>query len=465
MLDFLNRHVMHPLMAWRSGSKHLDYLRELRRRQFDPPEVIRARQLAALQGQLRHAYATVPYYRAAWEGAGLHPSNLKTLEDLEAFPILTKTDIRRHERSLISSAFDISKLRLKRTSGSTGVPLNIYIEEPAVQWKSACTIRSDEWSGWRLGQSVAKAWGAENQHFGLKAFLRNHFLDRAINLDTLNINDSRLSDFATSLRRHQPGLIYGHAHSLYLIACSLKKMGITDVRPNGVISTAMLLHSWQRVVIEQVFGCPVTNRYGCEEVSLIACECEEHNGLHLNADSIYTTVDVATGQLLVTDLTNRAMPLIRYRIGDVVVASSRHCRCGRGLPLIERVEGRDADYVVTPSGRLISGISLTDHFGCNVPGAAQVQIVQESLTVLRIRIVPDDDFGLESRKKLAALVEEMFGSGVHHEVEVVQSIPQEASGKYRFCISKVVHSGIEVDRPTPFILRHSEKQRSQSPTH
>ena len=123
MLTFLNRHLMHPFMAWRAGSKHLKHLRELRRTQFDPPAVIRQRQLAALQVQLRHAYDTVPYYRAAWDKAGVHPADVKSLADLEAFPVLTKADIRRHERALVSSAFDITKLRVKRTSGSTGVPL------------------------------------------------------------------------------------------------------------------------------------------------------------------------------------------------------------------------------------------------------------------------------------------------------------------------------------------------------
>jgi phenylacetate-CoA ligase len=444
MLDFLNRNIMHPLMAWRAGSKHLQYLRELRRSQFDPPEVIRTRQLAALQTQLRHAFATVPYYSVAWEAAGVHPDDVKSLDDLETFPILTKADIRRHERNLISSEFDVAKLRVKRTSGSTGVPLNIYIDEPAVQWKTACTLRSDEWSGWRLGQRVAKVWGnPEYRHFGLKGRLRNFFFDRAVYLDTLNLSDARIAEFAATIRHHRPGLIFGHAHSLYLLAVALKKSGISGVRPNGIISTAMLLHDWQRLVIEQVFNCPVTNRYGCEEVSLIASECEEHHGLHVNADSVLTEVDAVTGQLLVTDLTNRAMPLIRYRIGDVVVPSNRVCGCGRGLPLIERVEGREADYVLTPSGRLISGISLTENFALLIPGTAQIQIVQESLAELRIRMVPDEEFGAESYRKIADLVLETFGPGVRHEIELVEKIDQEPSGKYRFCISKIANEHLQ----------------------
>src|SRR5206468_9202578 len=118
--------------------------------------------------------------------------DVRSLADLEAFPVLTKADIRRHERDLIASAYDVTKLRVKRTSGSTGVPLNIRIDEPAVQWKAACTIRSDEWSGWRLGQRVAKVWGnPEYRHFGLKGRLRNYFFDRAVYLDTHDLNDAR----------------------------------------------------------------------------------------------------------------------------------------------------------------------------------------------------------------------------------------------------------------------------------
>ncbi|MBP3961054.1 phenylacetate--CoA ligase family protein [Gemmata sp. G18] len=443
MLDTLNRHLIHPFMAWREGRPHLRHLDTLQKTQFDAPEVIRARQLEALQAQLKHAWDTVPYYRASWTQAGVHPADVRELADLEAFPIVTKADIRRHNRALVSSAFDITKLREKRTSGSTGVPLTIYCDEPAMQWKAACTIRSDEWSGYRLGQRVAKVWGnPEYRQFGLKGRLRNYFLDRAVYLDTLDLNDQRIAEFTKAICRHRPGLIFGHAHSLYLLACALKKARVFDVRPNGIISTAMILHDWQRAVIEEVLGCRVTNRYGCEEVSLIASECEEHNGLHINADSVYAEVP-SDGKLLVTDLSNRGMPLIRYQVGDVVVPSTRACKCGRGLPMIERVEGRDADYVLTPAGHLISGISLTENFAVLIPGTAQVQIVQESITQLRIRLVADDAFNTSSRQKIADLVRDTFGDTVTHDVELVDAIPQEPSGKYRFCISKVARDHME----------------------
>ncbi len=441
MLDTLNRHVIQPLVAIRRRSRHLEYLRQLERTQFDAPDAMRAKQLVRLQATLHHAWATVPYYQRVWSAAGIHPSDVKTLDDFRHFPILTKTDIREHNDELRSTAFDITTLRVKKTSGSTGVPLRVYLDENGAQWKTACTLRADQWSGWQLGQRVAKVWGnPEYRHFGLRGRITNRVVDRAVYLDTIQLNDDRIREFATALRRHRPGLIFGHAHSLYLVACQLKKMGIDDIRPNGIISTAMPLHDWQRTVIEQVFGTKVTNRYGCEEVSLIACECEQHRGLHVAAESVFTEVlstGAVPGKLLITDLSNMAMPLIRYQIGDVVTPSCHTCPCGRGLPMFDRIEGRDADYVVTPAGNLISGISLTENFAMRIDGIAQLQIVQETQAHLRLRIVKDPTFGDASQRQITKLVHEMFGPTMRHDLEFVDLIPQEPSGKYRFCISKV----------------------------
>ena len=139
------------------------------------------------------------------------------------------------------------------------------------------------------------------------------------------------------LQARPPSLLFGHAHSLFLFAEFLRSRGLKATQPNGIIATAMVLHDWQRRVIEGVCGCKVTNRYGCEEVSLIACECERHEGLHVNSDGVFVEIlrdgrpaqPGEAGQVVVTDLTNRAMPIIRYQVGDVAVASDRLCPCGR----------------------------------------------------------------------------------------------------------------------------------------
>jgi phenylacetate-CoA ligase len=453
------RTAIGPLWARWENSPYLGHYQRLKREQFDPLPVLQERQWATVRAMVSHAYATVPYYREHFDRRSLHPDHLRTWNDFLRVPVLTKADIRVAGKGLLSNAYDPKMLHCKKTSGSTGVPLEIWIDEPALQRKRACTLRSDEWSGWRWGEARAVLWGdPECRHHGWRGRLRNALLERQLHLDTLRVNPAQLADFADRLRRRRPTLIYGHAHSVYLLAQFIRSTGHRDIRPRGIITTAMVLLDGQRRHIEETFGCPVTNRYGCEEVSIIACECDQHAGLHVIGDNVYLELvregrPVAAGEpgaVVVTDLANRAMPLLRYQVGDVAVFADRPCRCGRGWPLLERLEGRVADYVVTPAGQMISGISLTDHFGAQIPGVAQLQIIQETVNSFRFRLVRDAAFGPASLARMQQLVQERFGPGVSYQCEYVDQILPEVSGKYRFCISRVAN---------PFMSAH-ESMRS-----
>jgi phenylacetate-CoA ligase len=207
----------------------------------------------------------------------------------------------------------------------------------------------------------------------------------------------------------------------------------------------MVLHDFERRGIEETFGCKVFNRYGCEEVSLIACECEAQEGLHLNLNTLIVEFirdgrparAGEAGAIVVTDLTNYGMPFIRYRVGDVGIPSANLCSCGRSLPLMESLEGRVADYVVTPDGSLISGISLTENFAMQLPEIKQLQIIQERRDFMVFKVVRGESFSAGSEEKIKNLALERFGPKVSFKCEYVDHIPQEATGKYRFCISKV----------------------------
>jgi phenylacetate-CoA ligase len=439
LLAPISRHLIAPGWAAWEQSPYLRHFRRLKRTQFDAPELIHQRQLAGLREIVSHARQTVPFYRDL-------SGEIHSFDDFQSIPILTKQHIRDRFDDLLSSSYCGQNLHLKKTSGSTGVPLRVLLDDAGMQFKRACTLRSDEWSGWRFGERAAKVWGnPEYLQLGWRGRLRNLLLERADYLDTLLMNEDSISRFATSAKRKRVKLIFGHAHSVFLFAEFVRKHGPDGIRPKGIITTAMVLHDWQRRVIEEVFACRVTNRYGCEEVSLIASECEEHCGLHVNSDGLYVEVLVdgrpaaegEAGAVVVTDLVNRAMPIIRYKVGDVAAWSSQRCACGRGLPMLERIEGRESDYVTTETGELISGISLTENFAMHVPGVAQMQIVQEQVTQFRFRIVRADDFGDPSVARLKDLVRERFGPNTRWELEFVEQIPQEPSGKYRFCISKV----------------------------
>src|SRR5262249_15616605 len=153
---------------------------------------------------------TVPYYRERLDRAGLHPGRVGTWDDFLAVPVLGKADIRAHGAALLSRDFDPRTLHRKKTSGSTGVALEGWVDEAALQWKRACTLRADEWSGWRFGERVALLWGnpAYVQR-GWRGRLRNALLERGHYLDTLKTDAAALARYAAELRRRRPGLVFG----------------------------------------------------------------------------------------------------------------------------------------------------------------------------------------------------------------------------------------------------------------
>ncbi len=447
LLAPITRHLIAPAWAAWERSPYLRHQRRLLRTQFDPPQVIRQRQWEQIARLIEHAYRTTRFWKLRLERAGLTPPAIRSFDDFRAVPLLTKADLRAYAEDMLSDKHSHAALHHKKTSGSTGTSVEVWVDDAAAQFKRACTLRSDGWAGWRLGERIAAVWGnPEYLKRGWRGWLRNALLERITYLDTLKMDDRMIEGFLAGLRRRPPSLLFGHAHSVYLFAEFARARGGAGFRPKGIVATAMVLHDWERRAIEEVFHCPVTNRYGCEEVSLIACQCERHEGLHVNADGVYVELlrpngtpaaPGDPGKVVVTDLVNRAMPILRYEVGDTAVWAARDCSCGRGLPLLEKIEGRIADYVVTPRGELISGISLTENFAVLVPGIAQLQILQEAVDRFVFRIVKGPDFDATSLARIEALVAERFGAETRYQCEFVDRIPQEPSGKYRFCMSKV----------------------------
>jgi phenylacetate-CoA ligase len=195
-----------------------------------------------------------------------------------------------------------------------------------------------------------------------------------------------------------------------------------------------------------VFKCKVTNRYGCEEVGLIACECERHDGMHLNIDHLYIefikedgspAVTGEEGALVITDLINHGMPLIRYRVEDIGVPGNRKCRCGRGLPLMESVVGRVADFLVRKDGSLVAGVSLIERTLTAISGIEQMQIVQDEINRITLNIVPNAKYDEASNKMLSDEIHNVFGKDLNLKINRMDNIPRESSGKYRFSICNI----------------------------
>jgi len=449
LLAPISRHLIAPLWAMWEKSPYLTHYKRLLKTQYDPPELIRQRQIARMRLIVEHAYRTCKFWKERFDSVGVRPEEIRELEDLQKLPLLTKTDLRTRLDDMISSDFpDRTKLTLSKTSGSTGVAVVVYSNEESDQFKRGSVLRSDEWTGWRLGERKACIWGNPQIRPDWKGKLRRFLLDRNdAYLDTLKMDEAAMEQFTCKLLQAQPGMLFGHAHSLYLYAGYLKtKRPEVKIRPHGILSTCMVLHDFERKLIEEVFQRNPTNRYGCEEVSLIASECEKHEGLHVNADCLFIElIDNdgkpcgvhQPGRIVITDLWNQAMPMIRYEVGDMSLWSEKQCSCGRTLPLLTRIEGRVADYVITNQGEYVSGISLTENFACMVQGIAQLQIVQEEIDRFTFNIVKAPDFSEATSEQIRELVQKRFGDQAAFACVYMDKIPQEKSGKYRFCISKV----------------------------
>lgn len=293
---------------------------------------------------------------------------------------------------------------------------------------------------------VAAIWGNPPIANTLKKKLRNFLLDHFIYLDTININETSVKYFIEQWHKERPQVLFGHSHSIFILATFLERLGVETLRPHGIISTSMQLLDPERLVIERVFGCRVINRYGCEEVSLIACECEKHEGLHLNIDHVVVEFlrDDGTvakpgeeANIVVTELINHGMPLIRYRVGDMGVSSDRKCSCGRGLPVMERVTGRRADFLKRHDGSLVAGVSLVERTLTAIPGIEQMQLVQDRIDLVKVIIVKDTRFDDTAEQWLRSELQLIFGDGTDIHLSYVAALDQTSSGKYRFSICNV----------------------------
>jgi phenylacetate-CoA ligase len=403
-------------------------------------------QTQKLDKLIKHAGKTTEWYRKIIASKKIDIALPINIADLAFFPVTTKLDIRENTEQFLSSSYTRDSLNTAKTGGSTGVSLNLFFDEPCQQLRNAAQMYADNLAGWNIGDRVAAVWGNPPIARSLKEKLRSYLLERTIYLDTMDLNSTSMMAFVKLWQAFSPEVIFGHSHSIYILAQFLLKNNIQNVRPKGIVATSMMLVEHERIIIEQAFSCKVTNRYGCEEVGLIAVECEQHQGMHINnAHLIVECLDGndqpvksgEPGKLVITDLNNYAMPLIRYRVEDVGILSERQCSCGRTSPLLERLEGRVADFLKKADGGQVAGVSLVERTLTKIPGIEQMQLVQEQLHEIHINRVKGKEYNEQTDQLLINELKLVFDADVALIINDVTSIAQEKSGKYRFSICKI----------------------------
>ena len=435
-----------PIASFIARSPIYSYWRELENSQYLPETTLLEFQWQRLRSHLGYVYEKNEFYRKRFKKAGIHPDDINSRHDIMKLPILTKEEIRRNQGEMISSGFKPENLLKFKTGGSTGKALEIYITEECSELRNACARRHDRWSGWEVGEPIGAIWGNPEIPKDFKSKLRSSLLRPTIYLDTMSLDADSVREFSRQWAKAKPTLLFGHAHSIYILAAYVAELGIDSIKPRGIITTSMMLLPHERKVIEKVFELKVFDRYGCEEVSLIGSECEEHVGMHMNIEHLFIEfvrddgswcANGEPGRIIVTDLMNKAMPMIRYQVEDVAAPSARKCSCGRGLPLMEKVTGRVADFLVKRNGTRVAGVSLIENTLTKIPGIQQLQIIQENIDLIVLNVVPGPTFDESSSSALCGYFRDLFLGLAEVKIVVVKDILPESSGKYRFSICKI----------------------------
>ena len=334
-----------------------------------------------------------------------------------------------------------------KTGGSTASPLEFYYTADRLDWRTASAIRHNKWAGFDIGTKAAIVWGAPRDFRALESLkgrIYNYLTSNNIILDASAISDETCRQFTVQLNNFKPDIIQAYARTLGLYARYLRDNNIEIPSPAAIITSAEVLTDDDRTLIESIFKSKIYNRYGCREFSVLASECA-HGNMHIN-DECYHLEFVRSdgsqceygeeGEILVTDLLNTAMPMIRYQIGDTGILLDTKCPCGRNLSVMKIETGRITDFLVTPTGKKVSGVAIATFIITNIDGIGQVQFHQKEKQSVEIKLVKNDKF---NEQTLGSLEENTryWMDDINVKIDIVDEIKRSASGKMLFCINEI----------------------------
>ena len=442
------RKVFFPLWMMKSGNRGvLKYLHCYKFIDELSPDQILQRQFRRLRSILCHAYEATPYYRDVFDSVGFLPYEFGEPAMLSKIPLLTKQTVRANLDKMIATNIKRESLVKASTGGSTGVPMSFFRDKECIYQRTGQELYFDDWMGYGVGEKMALF--VAGSHFDgvgdrWKAIIRNATCERMIRFDPYHITDQYMLEFAQRYGAFRPKVIKSFPNALATFAEFVGRNSIELPKVNAIACTGENLYPQQRQLFEKTFGGEVFERYGTKECGVIASECRYHKGMHIFTEGVYVEVlDVdgrpvppgEIGRIVVTDLFNRGVPLIRYEIGDMgVVSDRRSCDCGCPLPLLKEVLGRDRDVLYDSFGNPRPGylfVEAINELNLN----AQFQIVQTDEKTLKVKVVKQragelDIDGL--RRKYHAIM----GDGIRIEMEFTEKIERDPSGKYRYVISE-----------------------------
>jgi phenylacetate-CoA ligase len=397
-----------------------------------------------LGSTLADAAQNVPHYRGLVSAS---EARSDPLGSLSRFPILTRETIRENGEDLLSEVGDRRQWTHNTSGGSTGEPVEL-LQDPD-HWARTVAAREvySTWVGGGLGRPELLIWGSEQDVEGARMTLRNQAATRLLRRSFLNafmLSEDSMRAIAERIASGPPNLVIAYAQAGYELARFIAEEEIQIPAQVGAIATAGTLYDFMREQLEESFRCVVVNRYGSREIGDIAGECPNRSGLHVLPWVCHVEVlddddrPAASGQegdVVVTGFTNRAMPLIRYRIGDRATAADpgQPCACGRRTQMLGAVVGRSVDLFVAADGRLVDGEYFT-HLLYFRTWLKQFQVAQTSPERVVYRLVVRSPVPDEDRAELIEKTKLALGTACEVELELVDEIAPSASGKLRYTL-------------------------------
>lgn len=418
------------------------FLKEIKEKDHWSKEQIQKYQSEQLKSMLDHAVKHVPYYRNLWKDLRqVHPG-LDHL-DLNNWPVLEKDTIRSQPDAFICEGIDKQKLTHIPTSGTSGKPMNFYFDKHTISyWYALYEYRTRNWNGVKETDRWANAGGQLICAVDQKKppFWTWNSIMHQLYLSSYHIAPENIAYYAEAIRKYKVVYLLGYVSSIYSMASEALRQNIELPKLKLIITTAEPLLQHQRETMEKAFGCPAIQTYSACEFVFGSNEDLEGN-IYIWPEAGYVEIMDAegklhpegTGELITTGFLNKAMPLIRYRLGDTVKVN-RGYRGSKNFDFFEEIIGRTDDMVCTADGKMVG--RLDPVFKSNIR-IRESQIIQEDIDRFTIVLVPDKGFSEEDKAAIAERLRDRVGQNASVQFRITDQIPRGPNGKFKAVISRV----------------------------
>ncbi len=451
--EFLSRYFLIPVGMSLYGINYLktfDYMNLLIKSEYTDFQKLTEFRNNRFQHLIQHCYSHVPYYRRYMELHGLQIKDFQTTADICKLPVLDKKQLNSQRELLIACNFNRSHLRIDRTGGSTGTPIQFITDRKSYYQVYANAWRFWGYAGYRPGMKMMLFWGNRSELMSAKNLKRRikSYIENIIILNTYDLSKSLIYEYARQISKQRPAIIRGYAGTIYMFTEMCKKYEIEiGFYPTSIILTSENILTSQKKKIADFFKSEVFNEYGCREFGILAHECNYHDGLHLAEEQfifeIYNSqLDryqmEGNGEIIVSSLFNYAMPLLRYRLEDEVTITTKKCVCGRTSGVLTQIDGRIIDYILTKSEKLVHQSIFEDLFDI-LDGVITFQIRQNQKGAIQVLLVVDERFKMNELDNLLNEFYSLFKDDLIFTVEYVEEIELLPSGKRQLVLSNIDH--------------------------